>query len=200
MEIRFIRNDETTLPIPYRADLDDGGTNNGFFDLKTDLNQIENLRELNGFPELQFLVMMLNQPESSMRTLRIDTCQDKHLRYGFRHSCFGMLTFAMEFGHEKDEDFFREFPSSLRQYCADFDVPYASETIFGLSRFEVPSNKTAGWCLDFRLITWAKQSDTARMKWRTCFKPIAQWLLIVEKENRFRDTSPIQGMEVPAQK
>src|SRR6185503_13857668 len=63
-------DDSTGLGIPYPPDLDDGGGNAGYFDLKLEPEKIANIHELQSWPELRDLVMLINHKDSFFRTLR----------------------------------------------------------------------------------------------------------------------------------
>lgn len=58
--------------IPYPANTSDSRENNGYIDLKKEPHRIEQIHELDGWPELRDFVAQLNTPRGFFRTLRTD--------------------------------------------------------------------------------------------------------------------------------
>jgi hypothetical protein len=68
-----ISPEEHTVTLPYGTGSATGGRNNGFIDLLTQPERINELHELEGVPELRKLIEELNSPKSEFFTCRMDS-------------------------------------------------------------------------------------------------------------------------------
>lgn len=84
------------LHLPYRADVGNGKPNSGYFELVDNLDNLKHLNELDGFPELESLLRLINGEGSHFVTLRLDSSVDFYTRPGFTRSVAAFITLAFQ--------------------------------------------------------------------------------------------------------
>jgi hypothetical protein len=173
------------LHIPYRARSGSHTTNVGFIDLKAQPERLAEIHELRGYPDFEDLVRVLNQPDCSLRTLRVDTARDEFDRPGFSNSYFSFLTVSFEQAHpEDDRRYFRELHRSFTAYNAALNVPDAVQVDFYIVPLEVTVNKFRGWCLDIRLYGFGTSEEEAMKNWSDGLRLVRELLLMVDTASR----------------
>src|SRR5687767_1549837 len=96
MLLSFKISDESQLlKMPYGANEGSISPNIGFINLKTQPERIDEIHELEGFPELKELLLLLNKPDTVFATLRINTGKNIHKFEGYSNSYFSFLTVTL---------------------------------------------------------------------------------------------------------
>lgn len=153
--------------------------------MKGQLERIAEIHELRGFPEFEELMRALNAPESSVRTLRIDTVKDEFPRDEYPHSVFSMLTFCFEVCQgDEDKRYYVELYRFFVQIASRFLPTDDVQIDFHLVPLTVKSLSYSGWALEIRVYGYGKSEDGARSAWAKGFMQVSEFMLRIESENR----------------
>lgn len=191
--------EDQRLHIPYRPRSGSHATNVGFIDLKAQPERLAEIHELSGYPDFEDLVRVLNQPDCSLRTLRVDTAKDEFDRPGFSSSYFSFLTVSFEQAHpEDDRRYFCELYRSFTAYASGIILPDAVQVDFYIVPLEVTANKFRGWCLDIRLYGFGASEGEAMKHWSDGLRLVRELLLMVDKDSRMDSPSAASSPRRPS--
>lgn len=179
--------EDQRLYVPYGPGKGSNTTNIGFIDLKGQPERMAEIHELRGFPVFEELMRALNAPESSVRTLRIDTAKDEFPRDEYPHSFFSMLTFCFEVCQgEEDKGYYIELYRFFVQVASTLLPGDDVQVDFHLVPLTVRPEDYSGWALEIRLYGYGKSEDGARRAWVRGFRQVNEFMLRIEAENRRR--------------
>lgn len=166
----IVQGEDQTLHVPYgtgNSGHGSDGRNNGFINLHTNPERMDEIHELRGYPELrECLETMLKA--SVFRSLRADTVMDEHIIPHYRSSCYSMFTMVFLNATPSDgEDyryFFEDFKKSAKESkISDRVIAYFVEN--PVKAFNVGST-FEGVCLDIRIIGLGYSQADARGQWK----------------------------------
>lgn len=177
--------EDQRLYVPYRPGQGSHTANVGFIELKAQPERIAEIHELRGFPEFEELIRALNVPESSVRTLRIDTGKGEFPRDTYSHSYFSMLTFCFEVCQgDEDKRYYVELYRFFVQVASPLLPADNVQIDFHLVPLTVKAGNYSGWALEIRLYGYGKSEDDAHGAWAQGFRQVNEFILRIESENR----------------
>lgn len=161
-----ILGSEHELPIPYDPDKGDSSGNNGFIDLVAHPERIDEIHELDGYPELKRLVKFLNSEASKFVSLRVDTIDDYFKNPPFSNSRFSFITISFRNSHPvADREYFVEFYNHFKPFAEKRQLPDSSLARFYIVPLWIPSTGFKGHCLDVRLYGFGNSPKEANRAW-----------------------------------
>lgn len=175
---------EQTVTLPYGTESASGGRNNGFINLLTQPERINELHELKGVPELRNLIEELNSPKSEFFTCRTDSGQywykdPKYPQSVYPESFHTFVTIYLRFldnDAKNDLEYYRKIASSFYYSIDPLGWDDTVQVRFIITPlFLKPLNKHS-FCLDIYNHGYGDTVDDARREWRKSFKAWAEFI------------------------
>lgn len=160
-----ISPEDQTLHMPYRGGPGSHSPAIGWIDLVAQPHRLDELPELEGFPELRELLVFLISPASHFAPLRIDSCLNVYQQPGFAHSKATFLTIVFRTPDPvQDVQYFRDLVYYFDQEAQKVDPLSTSAAKFFITPWTL--GEVSGHCLDMYIQGYGLNDRLADRKWK----------------------------------